>query len=101
MDLELLKGFLRIDGSEDDEILAALITSAKNKMLRAGVPEPKDEGSKAQYDIAIMMQVKLEYDPLTGIEIDRLNKAITGTILQLREYGGERDSDIQSSKDIP
>ncbi|MDY7222083.1 head-tail connector protein [Halalkalibacterium halodurans] len=107
MDLQVLKGFLRIDGSEDDHLLASLVSAAKSAMRKAGVEEPKvepeapEEEKKKQaetleqYNLAIMLYVKREYDPLTGLELERIKNAIEGIILQLRDYsqrGGEDDA---------
>ncbi|TPE68024.1 head-tail connector protein [Halalkalibacterium halodurans] len=107
MDLQVLKGFLRIDGSEDDPLLASLVSAAKSTMRKAGVEEPKvdpdadeeekrrQEQTREQYNLAVMLYVKREYDPLTGLELERIKNAIEGLILQLRDYsqrGGEDDA---------
>ncbi|WP_054637178.1 head-tail connector protein [Thalassobacillus sp. C254] len=90
MDLQHLKTYLRIDGSEDDQILTSFVNAAKGHLNSAGVKKPlnDDEHSQAQYDLAIMLYVKREYDPLTQAELERIEKSLEGIILQLRDYGG-------------
>ncbi|WP_078428770.1 head-tail connector protein [Alkalihalobacterium alkalinitrilicum] len=104
MELQTLKTFLRIDGSEDNNLLTSFINAAKSTLRNAGVVEPQvdadaneeekmqQEEELDQYNLAIMLYVKREYDPLTGIELERIEKSIEGIILQLRDYtGGEDD----------
>ncbi|WP_310191362.1 head-tail connector protein [Bacillus sp. 3255] len=84
MELSLgeLKGYLRIDGSEDDLTLALLIEAAKEYLNKAGVVE--QEG--ASYTLAIMLYVSLHYenrDP--SMKIDKLNFSLESIILQLKD----------------
>lgn len=81
--LDELKTYLRIDGSEDDGILALLIDSAKEYLTNAGVPEPEEPSSL--YKLAVMLHVALNYenrDPAQKIE--RFNYALQSIILQLK-----------------
>ncbi|MGV2788104.1 phage gp6-like head-tail connector protein, partial [Clostridium perfringens] len=51
--LEFLKSYLRIDGSEDDNVLTLLLGAAKEYLRNAGVAEPEsgpDDGKL--YDLA-------------------------------------------------
>jgi uncharacterized phage protein (predicted DNA packaging) len=84
--LEELKKYLRIDGSEDDDILTLLIDSAKEFLKNAGVPESESK----LYKLAVMLYVSLHYenrDP--SVKIDKLNFAFESIVLQLKEYGGD------------
>lgn len=103
--LTTLKKFLRIDGSEDDVVLTSLINAGKSHMRQAGVIEPvvddnaPEDEKKAQeedldqYNLAIMLYVKREYDPHTGLELSRIDQTIQGIILQLRDYKGGNESE--------
>lgn len=79
--LEELKGYLRIDGSEDDIVLTLLVEAAKEYLANAGV---KEEPSSL-YKLAIMLYVALHYenrDP--SIKIEKFNFALESIILQLK-----------------
>lgn len=82
----MLKNYLRIDGSEDDDLLTSFVSAAEGHLQNAGVQEPEDGPSREQYHLAIMLYVKREYDPLTDIELERIQKAIEGIILQLKDW---------------
>jgi len=78
-----LKTYLRIDGSEDDEILALLMDAAKEYLRNAGVVEP--ETTSRLYDLAVMLYVALHYenrDP--SMKMDRFSFALESIILQLK-----------------
>jgi len=84
--LEELKKYLRIDGSEDDDILTLLIDGAREYLKNAGVPESESK----LYKLAVMLYVSLHYenrDP--SVKIDKLNFAFESIVLQLKEYGGD------------
>lgn len=79
--LEELKNYLRIDESEDDGLLTLLVSSAKEYLASAGVPE----SDKNQYKLAVMLLVAMNYenrDPST--KIDTLNFALQSIIHQLK-----------------
>ncbi|MEC0248893.1 head-tail connector protein [Paenibacillus chitinolyticus] len=79
--LDELKKYLRIDGSEDDDILAFLVLAAKEYLLNAGIPE----SNQARYKLAVMVYVALYYenrDP--SMKIDKLNVTLESLILQLK-----------------
>lgn len=83
LDLTLgeLKEYLRIDGSQDDFVLALLIDAAKEYMTDAGVVE----SDKARYKLAIMLYCTLYYenrDP--SIKIDGFNASLESIIMQLK-----------------
>jgi uncharacterized phage protein (predicted DNA packaging) len=83
-ELEELKLFLRIDGSEDDMLLTLLMAGAKEYLANAGVPE--SDGSL--YKLAVMLYVALHYenrDP--SVKIEKFNFALESIILQLKNYG--------------
>lgn len=80
-----VKTYLRIDGGEDDDILALLMDAAKEYLSDAGVPEPITPSKR--YDLAIMLFVSLHYenrDP--SLKLDKLNFALESIILQLKEW---------------
>lgn len=82
--LDELKTYLRIDGSEDDQLLTFLIDAAKEKLAESGVPE----SNKALYKLAVMFLVGINYenrDPAQKIE--GFNYALQSIILQLKDYG--------------
>jgi len=82
-DLELLKSYLRIDGSEDDIVLALLLDAAKEYLKNAGVKKPEaGEGSKL-YDLAVMLRVHQER-AREEKEVERVKKSLTSIILQLK-----------------
>ncbi|KXG09946.1 hypothetical protein AT864_01506 [Anoxybacillus sp. P3H1B] len=86
LSLEELKKFLRIDGSEDDDILTFLVNAAKEALKKAGVPETDSD----LYKLAVMLHVALYYenrDP--GVKMDKLNFAFESIVLQLKDYGGD------------
>lgn len=83
--IDELKTYLRIDGSEDDQILALLMDAAKEYLTNAGVPPPPAESPSKLYDLAVMLHVSLNYenrDPAQKIE--RFNFALESIILQLK-----------------
>ncbi|MGR6115716.1 head-tail connector protein [Aeribacillus composti] len=84
--LEELKKYLRIDGSEDDDILTLLVNAAKEALKKAGVPESDSD----LYKLAVMLYVALYYenrDPST--KMDKLNFAFESIVLKLKDYGGD------------
>lgn len=83
LSIDLLKSHLRIDGSEDDDYLAFLMSSAEEYLSEAGVPAEKKETAK--YQLAVMLLVALNYENRNpGIKIDEVNFSLTSIILQLK-----------------
>lgn len=81
--LELLKEYLRIDGSEDDTVLALLLDAAKEFLRNAGVPEPSEGEESKLYDLAVMLRVHRER-ARDEKEVERVDKSLTSIILQLK-----------------
>lgn len=81
--LELLKEYLRIDGSEDDTVLALLLDAAKEFLRNAGVPEPREGEESKLYDLAVMLRVHRER-ARDEKEVERVDKSLTSIILQLK-----------------
>ncbi|MCM3736444.1 head-tail connector protein [Bacillus cytotoxicus] len=79
--LEQVKGFLRIDGSEDDINLTLLIDSAKESLKTAGV----QENNSALYRLSILIYVALQYDPDSYA---KLESTLQTNILKMK-YNGE------------
>lgn len=85
--LDEVKKYLRIDGDEDDGILALLISGAEEYLQDAGVPGTVKES--ARYNLAVMLYVAMYYenrDP--GEPVEKFNFALESLILQLRAGGG-------------
>ncbi|UED78045.1 head-tail connector protein [Brevibacillus sp. DP1.3A] len=83
--LEELKTYLRIDGSEDDSILALLMGAAREYLTNAGVLEPPPEKPSTQYKLALMLYVALHYENRDPSEkVDGFNSALQSIILQLK-----------------
>ncbi|GIO57914.1 head-tail connector protein [Paenibacillus cineris] len=82
-DLNLLKSYLRIDGSEDDIVLALLLDAAKEYLRNAGVQEPSGDEDSKLYDLAVMLRVHRER-ARDEKEVERIEKSLTSIILQLK-----------------
>lgn len=80
---ELVKTYLRIDGSEDDAILALLIAGAKETLTDAGVSREKEETAK--YKTAVLLLVALNYENRNpALKMDKLSYSLEMLILQLK-----------------
>lgn len=81
--IEELKTYLRIDGSEDDSILALLMSAAEEYLADAGVPDSVK--GTAKYKLAVMLLVALNYENRNaGADIDKLSFSLESVILQLK-----------------
>lgn len=81
--LDVIKNYLRIDGSEDDEVLALLMDAAEEDLKDSGVPDSKKQDSR--YSLAVMLFVSLHYenrDP--SMKIEKMNTAYQNLILKLK-----------------
>lgn len=79
-----LKTALRIDGSEDDIVLALLLNAAKAYLKGAGVPEEKiTEETLDLYKQAIILYLGFDYE-YEERKIAKLEKAFQRILLQLR-----------------
>lgn len=76
--LEELKGYLRIDGSEDDTVLALLLQAAAEYLTNAGVTD--DDSSL--YKLAVMRYVAIEFEN-RGVNAGE-DRSLTSMILQLK-----------------
>lgn len=86
--LELLKKYLKIDGSEDDDVLALLLAAAKEYLRNAGVTDPgtsppTDPEEGRLYDLAVCLRVHQER-ARDDKEVERVEKSLTSIILQLK-----------------
>lgn len=84
--IHLVKKYLRIDGSEDDEVLALLISSAEMDLEDSGVPKSDDP----RYDVLVALHTALyseNRDP--SIKIEKLNAAYQSLLLKLKVYPTE------------
>lgn len=93
-----LKTYLRIDGGEDDQILALLVEAAKGYLTDAGIvkmdslpddadPEEKERVQQyiARYNLAVMLYVALHYENRDPAQkMDRFSFALESIILQLK-----------------
>lgn len=91
--IETVKKYLRIDGSEDDDILTLLISAAEDDLADAGVAKPIKNEKNERYNLAIMLFVSLHYenrDP--SMKIEKLNAAYQNLILKLKLGGYTNES---------
>lgn len=78
-----VKTYLRIDGSEDDDILTLLIQAAEEYLANAGVPET--EKSSAKYKLAVMLHTAMNYENRNpAVKMQDFNKAFESIIWQLK-----------------
>lgn len=84
-DFSELKTALRIDGSEDDKVLALLLGAAKSYLKGAGVPEEKiiDEDTLYLYKQALLIYIEMDYET-DERKIPRLERAFQRLLLQLK-----------------
>lgn len=83
--LELLKTYLRVDGGEDDGVLALFLSAAKEHLEDAGVPER----ISAQYDLALSLYVMKHYDPPANqAKAEQLERSLVSIIQQLKASAG-------------
>lgn len=80
-DLTEVKDYLRIDGSDDDELLRSLISSAKAYMINAGVPELPDDPTWRLLRNVLVLHF---YDRRDSPDIP---VGARGLLLQLRHVG--------------
>lgn len=59
-ELNEIKEYLRVDAVEENPLIKGFILAAKNYLLHAGVPEPKEENKL--YDLVTKMLVSLFYE---------------------------------------
>ena len=79
-----LKDALRIDGSEDDNVLALLLNSAKAYLKGAGVPEEKITDETIDlYKQALIIYLEMDYE-YDEKKIPRLERSFTRILLQLK-----------------
>lgn len=83
-----VKSYLRIDGEQDDTLLASLISAAKEYLGNAGMKleDGATEARIALYELAVSLYVHDMYYGGNAME-----KALIGIILQWRYSGGEAD----------
>lgn len=83
LQLDELKEYLRIDGSEEDTTLALFISAAIEYLTEAGVPEEKD--GTARYKLAVMLYCAINYEHRDPAEkIEKFNFSLGSLILQLK-----------------
>lgn len=82
-DLAEVKAYLRIDGSDEDDLLQSLIASAEAYMAKSGVPElPEDPTWKLLRNVLVLHF----YDRRDSPDIPAGARSL---LLQLRHVGGE------------
>jgi uncharacterized phage protein (predicted DNA packaging) len=83
LQLEELKEYLRIDGSEEDTTLALFVAAAEEYLAEAGVPE--DKHGTARYKLAVMLYCSINYEHRDPSEkIEKFNFSLESLILQLK-----------------
>lgn len=79
--LDEAKQYLRIDGSEDDDILTSFVVAAEEYLVDAGVTNTKAE----RYKIAVMILVTEWYENRGVSRVsDKASYSLQSLILQLR-----------------
>ena len=58
--LAACKQFMRVDGTDDDSLITALMAAAKTYLDKAGIPEPAEEDP--QYTLAVQILTLHYYD---------------------------------------
>ncbi len=88
--LDKVKNYLRVDGEQDDALLASLISAAKEYLANAGMKleDGATEARTALYELAVSLHVHNMY--YGG---DAMQKPLTAIILQWRYSGGEADDE--------
>ncbi|EIT85913.1 hypothetical protein A374_08759 [Fictibacillus macauensis ZFHKF-1] len=85
LNMDLLKKYLRIDGSEDDDILALLVESAKKDLMDSGVPEPVGGFVDQRYDLLIMLHVGMYYENRDStVNVEKFNTMYQNLLLKLK-----------------
>lgn len=82
--LDELKSALRIDGSEDDNVLISLLSAAKSYLKGAGVPESLITGEDIYlYNQALILYIGMDYE-YDDRKIPKLERAFQRILLQLK-----------------
>ncbi|MFD3261859.1 head-tail connector protein [Paenibacillus lentus] len=81
--MKLIKSYLRIDGSEDDDVLALLVGAAEEYLANAGVKKPEPGEDSKLYDLAVCLRVHRERAN-DDKEAERVERSLTSIILQLK-----------------
>lgn len=81
--LNLVKKYLKIDGSEDDDVLALLVGAAEEYLANAGVQKPKPDEESKLYNLAVCLRVHQER-ARDDKEVERVKNSLTSIILQLK-----------------
>lgn len=79
-----VKTYLRVDGGEDDSILALLIGSAEEYLANAGVPESVKDTE--QYKLTVILLVANDYENRNpAIDASKISFSLQSKILQLKK----------------
>jgi len=82
LDLDRLKQYLRIDGTEEDDFLGFLMETAKEFLKGAGV----EESESNRYELAVMILVSHWYEnrEAIGKVTSQIEYSLQSLILQLK-----------------
>lgn len=88
--LEACKAYMRVDGSEEDELIRSLCSAAEGYLTRAGCRRSEtDEAQAAQYDLALWSLTLHYYDHRDAVGTEApLPIGLRPVITQLK-VGGE------------
>lgn len=86
MDLQYVKGYLRVDYDDDDILIQGFMAGAKNYLHGAGVPERQDD---ELYNIVVLMLVALFYENREVTDKDiKIPSVLQNFIVQLSVRSG-------------
>lgn len=86
MDLQKVKGYLRVDYAEDDLLISGFMAAAKEYLHNAGVPERQDS---ELYNVVLLMLISLFYENREVTDKDiKIPTVIQNFIVQLSTRSG-------------
>lgn len=80
MDIEEIKSYLRVDDTDDDDLIQELQTAAEEYMANAGVAKEYD---RAVYKFAIKLLVSHWYDNRGPVNVGSISKSLEYSLASL------------------
>ena len=85
--LAACKHFMRVDGTDDDELITALMAAAKAYLDKGGVPEPAEEDP--EYTLAVQSLTLHWYDHRDAVGDEKAIPAGLQLIINQMKHTGE------------